>query len=75
MSSMFRLNRQDLVRGVVVAVGAVILGGLQQRLTTHGLDFASYDWGSMLNMALVGGGAYLSKNLLSDSDGKVLGKI
>ena len=72
---MFRLNMQDLVRGVVVAVVAVILGGLQQSLTTHGLDFASYDWGSMLNMALVAGGAYLSKNLLSDSDGKVLGKI
>ena len=72
---MFRLNMQDLVRGAIVAVAAVILSGLQEGLSVHGLDLRSYDWAAMLNMALVAGGAYLSKNLLSDSKGAVLGKF
>lgn len=74
MSSLFKLNVQDLVKGLIVAVAAVVLGALQQMVTAHGLDFASYDWNSILNVAITAGGAYLTKNLFS-SEGKLFGRI
>lgn len=73
-SGFFKLNLQDLAKGLVVAVIAVVLGALQQMVTAHGFDFASYDWQSIINLAITAGGAYLGKNLFS-SDGKVLGRI
>ena len=75
MSDFLKLNTGDLARGLVVAVAAVILGSLQTALTDKGLDFASYEWGAIFNLAVTAGLAYLSKNLLTDSHGKVMGKI
>ena len=75
MSAFLRLNLRDLINGLVVAVGAVVLGALQQALSQHGLDVASYDWNAILDMALTAAGAYLSKNLFTAKNGKVFGKI
>ncbi len=74
-SMLFRLNTTDLVKGIAVAVAAVVLGALQQALTAHGFDVASYDWNGILNLAVTAGLAYLSKNFLSDNNGAVLGKF
>lgn len=74
-SQMFKLNLSDLAKGAVVALIGAILMALEQALTAHGLDLASYDWGSILNMGIVAGVGYLTKNFMSDSQGKVLGKI
>lgn len=74
-SKFLRLNLKDLSKGLVVAVLAVVLGSIQQMVTAHGLDFASYDWVSILDVAWKATGIYLAKNLLSDQDGKVFGKI
>lgn len=74
-SDMFTLNWTDLGKGLVVAILTVILGALQQAITGHGINFASYDWGGMLNIAVSAGVAYLAKNFISDSDGKVLGSL
>ncbi len=74
MSDYLRLNYQDLAKGLAVAVIAVVLGALQQMVTTHGLDVASYDWNSIINLAITTGGAYLTKNLFS-SKGKLFGRI
>ena len=75
MSSLFKLNLKDLSKGLVVAVLVVVVGAIQSMLGTHGLDFASYDWAGILDVAWKAAVAYLGKNLISDSDGKVLGKI
>lgn len=75
MSSLFRLNVQDLAKGLVIAVIAVVLGALQQAVTSHGFDIASYNWSSIVDIAWKAGGLYLSKNLLSDQNGRVFGKI
>ena len=63
---------------MVVVLLVSVLGALQQMLTAHGLDFASYDWGWVMNCAIIAMGGYLTKNFISDSDGKVVtpvGKI
>lgn len=75
ISKMFKLNWADLQKGLTVAILAVVLGGLQQAVTAHGLDFTSYDWGGMFDLAWKATGVYLTKNLLSDSSGRVLGRI
>ncbi len=73
-SNLLRLNIQDLVKGAALAVIVALLGVAQQALTAHGFDVASYDWkliGNVVTSAFV---AYLSKNLLSDEKGAVLGR-
>lgn len=74
-SSFFKLNLQDLGKGLVVAVLGVVLGALQQLITAHGFDFASYDWSMVINLAVTAGMAYIAKNLFSDTEGKFLGRV
>lgn len=74
-SNFLRLNLKDVVRGLVVAVLVVVLGAVQQALQDKGLDFASYDWPAIFDVAWKAAVAYLGKNFLSTPDGKVLGRI
>jgi uncharacterized membrane protein len=74
-SNFFTLNKLDLLKGLAVAVIAVVLGALQQGVTMHGFNFGAYDWGSILNIALSAGAAYLTKNLFTTADGKTFGFI
>ena len=68
-SAFLKLNSNDFIRGLVVSVLAAVLTGIQQMLTS------GFDWTQLWHIALVSGLSYLSKNLLTDSDGKVLGAI
>lgn len=74
-SAFFHLNLSDLSKGLVVAVLVAVLGAIQQLLSGHGFDFASYDWASVIDVAWKAGVAYLGKNLVSDKSGKVFGRI
>ncbi|MEK6882259.1 MAG: hypothetical protein AABY22_21755 [Nanoarchaeota archaeon] len=74
-SKFLRLGQSDLVKGLVVAVLAVVLGAIQNGLTVHGLDFTSYDWRGILDLSWKVAGVYLTKNLLTAENGKVLGRI
>lgn len=75
-TKMFNLDLiPDLVKGLIVAVIVVLLGSLQQGFTSCGLDFNCFDWVSILDVAWKAGVAYLGKNLLTASNGKVFGKI
>ena len=76
LKSLFlRLNLKDVSKGLSVAVIVVILGALQQAFTTHGLDVTAFDWNGIIDVAWKAAIAYLSKNLLSDSGGRFLGRI
>lgn len=70
-SGIFKLNGSDLVKGLVMA----IIGALISYFTAPSVDFATIDWGYILKIALITGFSYLGKNLISDSDGKILGHI
>lgn len=72
-SQMFSLDKSDFWKGLYVAVIVVVLGALQQMVTAHGVDFSSYDWASILDIAWKAGVAYLMKNMLSDDKGQPLG--
>lgn len=74
-SAFLKLNLRDLWKGLSIVVLGVILGALQQGLAVHGFNFGAYDWSGILDLAIKAGGLYLSKNLLSTPDGKVLGRI
>lgn len=78
-SQLFNLGSADVYKGLVTALFVAVIvafGGIVQQ---PGFDLFSMDWGSMLhtmvNTAFVTFMAYLAKNLLSDQNGKVLGKI
>lgn len=75
MSQLFKLNAKDFVRGAVVAVFAAVLSQLAGALNLPGFDFVTFDWASLLSVAGTAFVSYLTKNLLSDSNGAVLGKI
>lgn len=74
-SAFLKLNLKDVSKGLMVAVIVVVLGALQEGFTEHSLNFAAFDWPAILDVAWKTALAYLTKNLLSDGNGKVLGKI
>ena len=75
MSDLFRLGKSDLVRGLIVAVLSAVFLSASQMLQAPNFNFATIDWQQILNVAGATFMAYISKNFLSDSSGKVLGKI
>lgn len=74
-SSFLRLNVRDITKGLAVAVIGVVLSALQQALTAHGFNFGDYDWSFILNVSVMAGISYLTKNLLTTNDGQILGAI
>lgn len=75
MSGFLKLNLNDLFKGAIVAAIVALLGALQQALNTQGIDVRVYDWAAIGNASLVAGVGYILKNLLTNTDGKFLGKI
>lgn len=75
-SGIFRLGWADLVRGLIVAVLSAVLTYLYSGLLGDGtLDLAELDWRKVGGISAAATAAYLLKNLVSDADGKALGKI
>lgn len=76
---MFTLVGSDWAKALVMAVFTGALLPISIAIQTPGFNIAEANWGQILvialNGAVVGGIAYLSKNFLSSSDGKVFGKI
>ena len=68
MSDFLKLNLKDLIKGVIVAalttVLTIVLGTLEQGSLT-------FDWKAIGLAALTAGLAYLTKNLFTNSDGKI----
>lgn len=71
MSTLFKLDLKDLAKGVVTAVIASVLLFVYNALTNN----APIDWNQVLQLAMSSGLGYLVKNLLTDQEGKLLGKF
>lgn len=69
-SGLFRLNFRDLSKGLVLAVISAVVAYF-----TSPESLNSPDWNYILKIALIAGFSYISKNFISDSDGRVLGRI
>lgn len=72
-SKLLSLDKNDLVKGCLVAALTVLLGCTQQALTAHGFHLSQYAWGTIFSTAGKAGAAYLIKNFLTDSSGQPLG--
>ena len=70
MSGLFKLDVRDLIKGLVMAVLTAVIGYVQTAMTGGTVDVQQ-----LLNYAVAAGLAYLAKNLSSDENGKLLGKI
>lgn len=71
MSGLLKLNINDLVKGLVVAVLSSVLSVVYTALQNGG----AIDWAFVGNAALVATVSYILKQLGTDQDGKLVGKI
>lgn len=78
-SGMFQLNGRDLINGVITALLAGLALPILAALQTPGFDIFTANWSAILtlgvNGAIAGVVAYLSKNLLTASNGKIGGVL
>ena len=74
-SALLKLNSNDFIKEAVLVVIVSVLDAIQQGLTAYGLNLAAYNWGSIGQVALTAGIGYLVKNLLTNSDGAVVGVV
>lgn len=69
-SNFLNLNLTDLTKGLVVAVLTAVITYLYKALQSG--DFTSLDWKIVGTTALIAAIGYLSKNLLTNSEGQVM---
>ncbi len=78
-SGMWTLNLKDFAKGCMMAVFIGILLPIAAMIQTPEFNIFTVNWHSVLifaiNGAVVGFVGYMLKNLTSDSQGKVFGKI
>ncbi len=72
-SKIFRINIGDVGRGIVVAVFAAVLAKLAAVVNVPGFQFASFDYTSLIGVAISACVGYLSKNFFTSEQGNLLG--
>lgn len=79
ISGLFKLNLRDISKGAVSAVVAAVLFAVVGAFGEPNFSVFTADWlaiGTMAtNAAVAAFVGYLGKNLLTDENGKVFGKI
>lgn len=72
MNSVFlKLNTQDFIKGLIVAVGSSVITILYSTLESGSLSF---DWKQVGIVALTSALGYLMKNLFTNQEGKLFSK-
>lgn len=72
-SKPFSLNARDFGKGLLLAGITAFVGGFQQMLSGHGLDFPHYDWALILNLVVAAFVSYIGKQFVSDAHGTPFG--
>ena len=75
MSDFLKLGKSDFIKGLFVSVLAALFTSLAASLNTPGFEFSALDWGQLLKAAEIAFVSYMSKNLFTDSNGKIGGLI
>ena len=73
MSTFGKLSSKEFWEGLVLAITGAVLAVIQQFLTVGTLNPTLWNWDTILTVALSAGLAYLSRNLFTTQDGKLLG--
>ena len=74
MSSIFKLDWRDLLKGLVVAVLSAVMSAVLS-IIQNGGSFTGDSLPMIATVALSSGLGYILKNLATDEDGKLVGKI
>ncbi len=72
-SKLFRINLGDLGRGILVAVLSTVFLAFGTALSAENFSFASFDYASLLQVAMASGMAYVVKNFVTSEQGNLLG--
>ena len=75
MSTLFKLNVKDFVKGLVLVVIFTGLTGLQKVLEANGLSVSLDSFSPLADELIKAAVSYLIKNLFTDNGGKLLGKL
>lgn len=67
-SKIFRLNINDLIKGLIMTMLSGILATAYQILIENGLDWDAADYKEVLVIALTTGISYLLKNYFTDAE-------
>jgi len=68
-SDLFKLDWQDIGKGLLVAIITAIVSYLSSLVS-----ITNFDYKQVISIAIISALSYLAKNLASDSDDKVLGR-
>lgn len=72
-SELGKLNLRDLILGALVAVGTAVFAAIGDALEVG--VFADMDWKAIGSIALTAALGYITKNVISDDEGRVAGSI
>lgn len=77
-SGFLKLNQGDFIRGLAVTLVAAILTQVLAIINAPGFEFAMFNMEAlqeMIKIAVVAGGSYIGKNLITADNGKLFGTI
>ena len=75
MSGLFRVSFHDLLKGLVVAVFSTVITTVIAMIQQGGLVLRDDSVQMILSVAVVSALSYLSKQFVTDDDGKIMGKL
>ena len=75
MSTLFKLNWRDFVKGLALVLIFTGLTGAQKLLEANGLSLSLDSFSPLADELVKAAMSYLIKNLFSDSEGHLLGKL
>lgn len=73
-SKLFKLHLNDFTKGLIVAIITACLTVAYQMLTNCADMFSCLDFKQIASTAILAAMSYLMKNLVTNSDGKILKK-
>ena len=73
-SKLFRVGVRDLGKGLLVAVLSTVFLAFGSALNAENFSFATFDYASLLQVAMASGMGYIVKQFITDSEGAILGQ-
>jgi len=74
-ADLWKWTKSDFARGLIVVVLSAVLTILLEMIKNAGLVLDVQDWQQVLTIAITSGLGYLIKNLATNKEGKLLGKM
>lgn len=73
-SKLFRVSLSDLGKGLLVSVLSTVFLAFGSALNAENFSFATFDYASLLQVAMVSGMGYIVKQFITNSEGTILGR-